>query len=487
MKEGTYKRIALAEPNIKVYEGKNRQNQKRFAVEYGVYVVDEITKKRKRKNKTTGFKFLTSNEAKAYATRQMNGNPLANEKASKKSKDTTIEELIKAYDEHISSLPIEQMTPGTKKEYHDKLKTLVKYSKDKGFNILDLQLKSLTNDEITLWLNHLKNGVITRKGINMASRYYSKHKEKIKAMLIWAKDNNYFYMSTDRYEKIIYTIVNDVNPTIPTKAIKEAKKKRVLNEEEFAQLIKPLEDMSFNGYTIDGEPSIFFQTYNGKLNIEYKYLILFSILMYTGVRCEEAVCLTIDDIMFNEGKAGRIRINKAVSRHRKEDEEVYYQNLLTKNEESIRYIPMRPELRQLLLDYVEQYNKYNCRERFEGVLLPGAEGKYISENAIWNKLKNLKIKTGITKPFSKHDFRRSCATILLTKYKLSYADILSFFGWESEKMLKEVYDGTDDIQHAELVETRLEEVGFFDSEGYVQAKRRGMEHMYLDHQKQRPE
>ncbi len=161
-------------------------------------------------------------------------------------------------------------------------------------------------------------------------------------------------------------------------------------------------------------------------------------MTYTGVRKEELVPLTYDDIDFEKKT---LRINKAV--HFEKNQPILKK---TKNEE-IRYVP--------LVD-----NLFNLLEKKQGILFPNQKGKMMSDTSTKRKIKYINdfIKEKIDeenskkkaddeketfKSFTAHQLRHTYAC-LLHKAGIPLKEAQYFMGHKDVKMLLNIYTHLDD-------------------------------------------
>ena len=161
-------------------------------------------------------------------------------------------------------------------------------------------------------------------------------------------------------------------------------------------------------------------------------------MVYTGVRKEELVALTYEDIDFEKKT---LKINKAV--HFKKNQPVLKD---TKNEK-IRYLPLVDDL-------------FNLLEQKHGLLFPNKKGKMMSDTTTKRKIKyindfieekineeNSKKKEDETKeifkPFTAHQLRHTYAC-LLHKAGIPLKEAQYFMGHKDIKMLLNIYTHLDD-------------------------------------------
>lgn len=161
-------------------------------------------------------------------------------------------------------------------------------------------------------------------------------------------------------------------------------------------------------------------------------------MVYTGVRKEELVPLTYEDIDFEKKT---LRINKAVYFERNQPK-----LKKTKNGE-IRYVPLVDNLFELL-------------EHKQGILFPNIKGKMMSDTTTKRKIKYINdfIKEKIDeensnkkedetkeifKPFTAHQLRHTYAC-LLHKAEIPLKEAQYFMGHKDVKMLLNIYTHLDD-------------------------------------------
>lgn len=138
---------------------------------------------------------------------------------------------------------------------------------------------------------------------------------------------------------------------------------------------------------------------------ELLWLTVFNTLFYCGIRQGELQALTWNDIDF---KKNTININKTLTTKLKGEK---YTIFPPKTESSYRIIPIVKELRQNL---IELYNIYSTLDGFNKKWFVFGGIKPLSETTIQNR-KNKYCNLAEVKQIRIHDFRHSCASLLISK------------------------------------------------------------------------
>ena len=144
----------------------------------------------------------------------------------------------------------------------------------------------------------------------------------------------------------------------------------VLNVEEISQMISSID-------------------VNEKFGQRNKTII--EILYGTGIRVSELIELKISNIFFKEN------IIRVVGKGDKE-----------------RFVPIGMQAKKSVNDYINnKRNHQKIEESSNDVLILSKDGKKLSRHMIFTLIKNISIKSGITKKISPHTFRHSFASHLL--------------------------------------------------------------------------
>lgn len=138
---------------------------------------------------------------------------------------------------------------------------------------------------------------------------------------------------------------------------------------------------------------------------ELLWLTVFNTLFYCGIRQGELQALTWNDIDF---KKNTININKTLTTKLKGEK---YTIFPPKTKSSYRIIPIVKELRQNL---IELYNIYSTLDGFNKKWFVFGGIKPLSETTIQNR-KNKYCNLAEVKQIRIHDFRHSCASLLISK------------------------------------------------------------------------
>lgn len=138
---------------------------------------------------------------------------------------------------------------------------------------------------------------------------------------------------------------------------------------------------------------------------DIKYYAFFMVLFYCGLRCGEANALKWSDIDFEKRE---LNVNKTVTT-KMLDNSGYYLLTAPKTKSSIRILPIANipyNALNTLLDYYEKFEGFNNEWFVFGGL------KAIPETTI-QKAKNKYVKLSGCKNIRIHDFRHSCASLLI--------------------------------------------------------------------------
>lgn len=462
------------------------------SIRYWVHNATYINKSKKRKYLDSA-EFLTPDEAIQDAKDKINKKinegviPMID-----KSANTTIGDLLSLYYDYVENKSLDETSAGTKDTDLNKANTIINITKK--LHVYNMTLSELDADEMTVWLNgireakyevkrNVKNeetGEIEKKVVEV-KKYspdsYRDFKTHIKKALKYANDNNYFYKATTRYNSLVNTIDVDETPKKPKKTQEEKERSfRYFTFDEF---------LIFSAYTLYSNVAkdtklmrklIIDYCDNGKIDLtyscyrDYKYFVYYSCLYFLGLRNEECRVLLRKDVkLATKEREGRVDINKALSgHHRKKDRDEYYRKQNLKNENSDRMVPVHPRLNRILIDYFD-YMEDNNLFGPKGIIFPGAKGKYISDNAINKKIntvmKNMSPELQ-ERGFSKHDFRRSCAMWLCYKKNIPLYRAFRFFGHVDSTMLIEVYTFRMKLEEEQQTSKDFAEVHFFDSDDF---------------------
>ncbi len=175
-----------------------------------------------------------------------------------------------------------------------------------------------------------------------------------------------------------------------------------------------------------------------ELALKHKYGLFILILRYCGIRCEEAVALTLEDI---DIKNKKIIINKAVSLVTNQPQIKSTKNL--KN----RIIPIPNFIIPLLNDAIKQNKLNNCNYLFHKETNPK---EMLTKQALKGHLKtflhelNKNVKNDENKiQFSYHQLRHSyCTMLYYAGIKIKKAQEL--MGHSSAKMVYDIYAHLDE-------------------------------------------
>lgn len=239
------------------------------------------------------------------------------------------------------------------------------------------KISSIKESHIMDMLNTMdKKGITRRKDIALLT---------VKQILEKAVDNDYVYKNVAKNIKVRRHISKEKEP-IPQKYI------------DLLQKYAENDSRAFLGY----------------------------FMLYTGVRKEELVPLTYEDIDFQNKT---LRINKAV--HFEKNQPIIKN---TKNAET-RYVPLVDDL-------------FNLLENKKGLLFPNQKGNMMSDTTTKRKIKYINnfIEENIDgdfKPFTAHQLRHTYAC-LLHKAGIPLKEAQYFMGHKDIKMLLNIYTHLDE-------------------------------------------
>lgn len=241
------------------------------------------------------------------------------------------------------------------------------------------KISAIKESHIMDMLNNMdKKGITRRKDIALLTT---------KQILEKAVDNDYVYKNVAQHIKLKKHIAKEKEP-LPQKYI------------DLLQKFAKIDSRAFMGY----------------------------FMIYTGVRKEELVPLTYEDIDFDKRT---LRINKAV--HFEKNQPVIKK---TKNEE-IRFVPLVDDL----FDLIENKN---------GLLFPNQKEKMMSDTTTKRQIKYINdfIKENLNneevfKPFTAHQLRHTYAC-LLHKAGIPLKEAQYFMGHKDVKMLLNIYTHLDE-------------------------------------------
>lgn len=200
----------------------------------------------------------------------------------------------------------------------------------------------------------------------------------------------------------------------------------------------------------------------------FYWYTFFYVLFFSGMRVEEIVALKWKCVDFNERS---ITIEDSITRM--EESEKVYKRLSdgikkTKNDDSVRTIPILNIYYTLLIDYCNSYRyQYNISidEMQDCFVFPNLASKspkeYQKHDNIANELQKV-IKAQKLPKTDAQMFRHSCAYFLIEKPPkgLGYerSKVYLYFGHSNENMLREVYGRFNKKQKTETLFANFSEV-----------------------------
>lgn len=203
----------------------------------------------------------------------------------------------------------------------------------------------------------------------------------------------------------------------------------------------------------------------------FYWYTFFYVLFFSGMRVEEIVALKWKCVDFNDGS---ITIEDSITRM--EESEKVYKRLKdgvkkTKNDDSIRTIPILNIYYTLLIDYYNSYRyQYNISvdEMQDCFVFPNLASKspkeYQKHDNIANELQKV-IKTQKLPKTDAQMFRHSCAYFLIEKppkgLGFDRGNVYLYFGHSNENMLREIYGKFNKKQKTETLFANFGEIASF--------------------------
>ena len=367
----------------------------------------------------------------------------------------TIEQIAQKYVDYITGLEIsENVRPTSQATLVSDMRALVLMKdEDTKRNIAhipdNLRIRKIcdfTTADMGNWLNYIITHKSEKTGKRLKKKTVNKYKKSLRKFLIFAnKELNCFVDDADRASLLYQKTLEDLyieDTSIPS----TDKSDRVLNEKTFRIFMcNKFVPTGFLYEAVSGDRG-------GRINREYEYYILLSMLFYSGARVSEVKPLTVEDVSWekldkeNSNRPdiykAKVNFDKAYSEKALKATKEKHRNLneFMKTPRAKRVIPIYGTYAKELFAYVN-YLKWIYGRDYSGLLFPGEKNAVMSSNAIQNKIttrvkKNLK-SLGIEK-LSPHDFRASRVTeFLLTGLKPE--NIYWFFGHNSKKLVDGCY------------------------------------------------
>ena len=203
----------------------------------------------------------------------------------------------------------------------------------------------------------------------------------------------------------------------------------------------------------------------------FYWYTFFYVLFFSGMRVEEIVALKWKCVDFNDGS---ITIEDSITRM--EESEKVYKRLKdgvkkTKNDDSVRTIPILNIYYTLLIDYCNSYKyQYNISidEMQECFVFPNLVTKspkeYQKHDNIANELQKV-IKAQKLPKTDAQMFRHSCAYFLIEKppkgLGFDRGNVYLYFGHSNENMLREIYGKFNKKQKTETLFANFGEIASF--------------------------
>jgi len=437
----------------KIENGIDKNGRRRYRANYTYTVIKDG--KNKQVHTRTGW-FSTSKEAKKDAEMKYNlknNKPVETAPKAIEKCQQTMGMLMEAYLENLKSTPLCSMSAGSKRTHVGTMNTLMTYTPTQ---IKKYKICKFTKEDMEIWLNALATIVLEKTGQVMDADYYARHRTEIKKVLAFGKANLYFQKTMNLYDDLLRAIQTDIETRKTLPVYRKPKKEfRYLNYAEFRQFLaknKNLDGFKERDKAFDVNAKVF------KFSRDYMYYVMFNFFFYTGVRTEELRGITWNDIIYNRGThLNEVDINKAYTNHvLKDDRDRYindYHNL--KNEDSLRRIPILPQLDEILEEYRIYYEIFfeDIGDKF---LFFGKDGptSLIGYSTIQNQINSRTDSTKIHH-ISMHDFRRSCAMYLIVELDCDEEEIFRFFGHKDVEMLQDVYAEKDRLRRAKKLNDTL--------------------------------
>ena len=177
---------------------------------------------------------------------------------------------------------------------------------------------------------------------------------------------------------------------------------------------------------------------------DLRYKAFFTVLFFCGLRCGEANALKWSDINF---ETNTLKVNKTVTTKMRDDKQNY---LLTspKTKSSIRTLPLANAPKTALKQLYDHYSKYPhfCSDWF---VFGGLTA--LPESTI-QKMKNRYVKLSGVKNIRVHDFRHSCASLLINN-GANITLVSKYLGHSNISMTLNIYSHFYKSKMDELIDT----------------------------------
>ena len=330
----------------------------------------------------------------------------------KKANVKTIKGLLESYQTWLESIPINSrgFKASTKRTYVTNINALINHTPEK---VLSTRWDKVDKDIMRAWMRALLTAKAKGKPLaqNRKAKLFSTITNKEKGFLFWMEQQGYF---DGKHEDDYFIFTKIFEDSAPAK-VTGTHSDRWLTLEEWEEIQAVcVEEM------------------------EEKWLLLFTILFFSGLRISELRAITFSDFDF---QTNLIRVNKAVTlRVLSDDEEKYFSTEKLhqpKTGEGVRYIPMAEEIRDAL-QTSSVFDK--IKSHSSALMFPGTgKGGMLSDSAVTKRLETLLQRAGIKKVITPHDLRRSYAHYLCDNLKVSYETAKHMMGHADTKLLEEVY------------------------------------------------
>lgn len=275
---------------------------------------------------------------------------------------------------------------------------------------------------------------------DISGSYVRNLRATISAFNKWLRDNGYYFSNRNLDLEIDYAMSKT---TIKSKKTKN----RELNGERNILTIADIDKIC----------DYFIKRGIGQFENFYFYT-LYYVLFYSGLRVEELVALQWKFVDLDVN--GVIRIENAINQRENREnvmnrikQGIYH----TKNQTSIRVLPILENYRELLIDYRTSYKyEYGVNDLDECFVFPMLikhdPYTYMNSDLITRKLKEPLKELGL-KNTDCQMFRHSCATFLIMPYPegLGFDEqkVIDYFGHTDTEMLKTVYARLNTRQKSE--------------------------------------
>ncbi len=420
---------------------KERINPKTGKKEYKVryYFMREG---KKRDSETAWFDTLEKAEKEAKKQKEIKEKEDRNNITQRRDK-----KLITAYEEFIAylkQLSDKEISNTNKKEYQT---ASAIYNNHMPQTVKDTRIKDIEIITFRSWLSHIN------KKETLGGGYVRLCRMNLIKFNIWLSQNGYY---VDEYQE--ETIDMGIRKT-------KIKNSLVNNRERKGErkIISILDIQNITDYYIKQKNGL------GEFRNFYFYT-LFFVLFFSGVRVEELTGLQWKFIDLREG-VRTISIRNAISKMEKVEnalERTMLEQYRTKNDVSIRTIPIFDFYYDLLIDYKESFRyQYGLtkKEIEECFVFPN-----IDQNNPMRFMRSDQTLRELKKVLAYYDmdntdlqmFRHSCATFLVLPPPegLGYSEekIKDYFGHQDTKMLNSIYARLNEKEKAKRMRRTFSDI-----------------------------